>query len=169
MHNRPLYSVSNQSFLPIFKFSYNSNYFMLPSNKMQLTFIQRMIFSLKKGRRGINSHHIHLWMKLTSALVQSKLHWGLPGGPVVKNMPASAGEEGSIPSLGRSHTQQSNEAHAPQLLKPLCLKPVLCKTSHRSEKPMYRKEKQPLVVTTRESHAQQRRPNTPNKQTKIKF
>ena len=74
MHNRPLYSVSNQSFLPIFKFSYNSNNSMLPSNKMQLTFIQRMIFSLKKGRHGTNSHHIHLWMKLTSALVQSKLH-----------------------------------------------------------------------------------------------
>ena len=26
-----------------------------------------------------------------------------PGGPVVKNLPANAGEMGSIPSLGRFH------------------------------------------------------------------
>ena len=71
---RILELVASAFSLSIFKFSYNSNNFMLPSNKMQLTFIRRTIFSLKKGRHGTNSHHIHLWMKLTSALVQSKLH-----------------------------------------------------------------------------------------------
>ena len=30
---------------------------------------------------------------------------------------------GSIPGLGRSHMPQSNEAHAPQLLKPVSLEP----------------------------------------------
>ena len=39
---------------------------------------------------------------------------GFPGGSVVK-IPASAGDMGSIPGLGRSHVLQSNEAHAPQL------------------------------------------------------
>ena len=33
---------------------------------------------------------------------------GFPGGPVVKNLPASAGNTGSIPGPGRSHTQWGN-------------------------------------------------------------
>ena len=39
-----------------------------------------------------------------------------PGGTVVKNPPAHAGDTGSLPGLGRSHMPQSNKAHAPQLL-----------------------------------------------------
>ena len=31
-----------------------------------------------------------------------------PGGTVVKNPPANAGDTGSSPSLGRSHVPQSN-------------------------------------------------------------
>ena len=31
-----------------------------------------------------------------------------PGGTVVKNMPANAGDMGSIPGLGRSHMLRSN-------------------------------------------------------------
>ena len=34
--------------------------------------------------------------------------WGFPGGSVVKNPPANAGDTGSIPDLGRSHIPQSN-------------------------------------------------------------
>ena len=45
-----------------------------------------------------------------------------PGGSEVKNLPASAGDMGSIPSLGRSHMPRSN-------------KPVIHKRRHRSEKP----------------------------------
>ena len=33
---------------------------------------------------------------------------GFPGGRVVKNLPANAGDMGSIPGLGRSHMSQSN-------------------------------------------------------------
>ena len=43
---------------------------------------------------------------------------GFPGGTVVKNPPANAGDTGSSPGLGGSHMPQSNEAHAPQLLSP---------------------------------------------------
>jgi len=39
-----------------------------------------------------------------------------PGGPVVKNLPYSAGDTGSIPGLGRSHMQLS--PCTLQLLKP---------------------------------------------------
>ena len=41
-----------------------------------------------------------------------------PGGAVVKNPPASAGDTGSSPALGRSHMPRSNSAHEPQLLSP---------------------------------------------------
>ena len=33
---------------------------------------------------------------------------GFPGGTVVKNLPANAGDMGSSPGLGRSHMPQSN-------------------------------------------------------------
>ena len=34
--------------------------------------------------------------------------WDFPGGAVVKNPPANAGDMGSSPGLGRSHMSQSN-------------------------------------------------------------
>ena len=46
-----------------------------------------------------------------------RLWWrGFPGGVVVKNPPANAGDMGSSPDLRRSHMLQSNKARAPQLL-----------------------------------------------------
>ena len=39
-----------------------------------------------------------------------------PGGAVVKNPPANAGDTGSIPGPGRSHMPRSNWVLAPQLL-----------------------------------------------------
>ena len=41
---------------------------------------------------------------------------GFPGGTVVKNPPAKAGDTGSSPGLGRSHMPRSNKARVPQLL-----------------------------------------------------
>ena len=41
---------------------------------------------------------------------------GFPGGAVVRNPPASAGDVGSSPGPGRSHMPRSNWAHVPQLL-----------------------------------------------------
>ena len=38
-----------------------------------------------------------------------------PSGSMVRNLPADAGDAGSTPDLG-----DSNLAHAPQLLKPVC-------------------------------------------------
>ena len=38
---------------------------------------------------------------------------GFPGGSVVENPPANAGDRGSIPDQGRSHMPQSNQAHGP--------------------------------------------------------
>ena len=41
---------------------------------------------------------------------------GFPGGAVVENLPANAGDTGSGPGLGRSHMPWSNWACEPQLL-----------------------------------------------------
>ncbi|KAJ8787248.1 hypothetical protein J1605_005834 [Eschrichtius robustus] len=41
---------------------------------------------------------------------------GFPGGAVVENPPANAGDTGSSPGLGRSHMPRSNWAREPQLL-----------------------------------------------------
>ena len=41
---------------------------------------------------------------------------GFPGGAVVENVPANAGDTGSSPGLGGSHMLRSNWAHEPQLL-----------------------------------------------------
>ena len=75
---------------------------------------------------------------------------GFPGGTVVENPPANAGNTGSSPGPGRSHMPRSNSArapqllslcsraHEPQLLKPALLEPVLHnERSHRSEKPAH--------------------------------
>jgi len=37
-----------------------------------------------------------------------RFHWGFPGGSVMKNLPAIAGDIGSIPDPGRSHMLQSS-------------------------------------------------------------
>ena len=41
---------------------------------------------------------------------------GFPGGAVVENLPANAGDTGSSPGLGRSHMPRSNWAREPHLL-----------------------------------------------------
>ena len=45
---------------------------------------------------------------------------GFPGGAVVENPPANAGDTGSSPGLGRSRVLRSNWAREPQLLS-LCV------------------------------------------------
>ena len=51
---------------------------------------------------------IHLYIKIKLS--------GFPGGAVVGNLPANAGDMGSSPGLGRSHMPRSDWAREPQLL-----------------------------------------------------
>ena len=57
---------------------------------------------------------VYLYVKYYSALKRRKQ--GFPGGAVVENLPANAGDMGSSPGLGRSHMLQSSWAREPQLL-----------------------------------------------------
>ena len=66
----------------------------------------------------------------------------------VKNLPANAGNMGSIPGPERFHTPRNNRAHEPQLLKPRCLEPILCNKTSATLSPQLEK-----------AHALQRRPS----------
>ena len=48
-----------------------------------------------------------------NATVIKTVWWGFPGGAVVENLPANAGDTGSSPALGRSHMPQSSRATGP--------------------------------------------------------
>ncbi|KAJ8782369.1 hypothetical protein J1605_010077 [Eschrichtius robustus] len=56
---------------------------------------------------------LRIW-SLCSATREAAM--GFPGGAVVENLPASAGDTGSSPGLGRSHMPRSSWAREPQLL-----------------------------------------------------
>ena len=55
---------------------------------------------------------------------------GFPGGAVVKNPLANAGDMGSSPGPGRSHMSRSNEVCVPQLLS-LCATTTEARTPRR--------------------------------------
>ena len=73
-----------------------------------------------KEQMGVTSWHLRgreMWIECqTGQLPMRSIRtsaWGLPGGSVVENPPANAGDGGSIPDQGRPHMPQSNQAHGP--------------------------------------------------------
>ena len=124
---------------------------------------------LPLGREGSKGDWRHYFFKIK--------RWGFPGGAVVKNPPANAGDTGSIPGPGRSHMPRSNWARAPQLLslpsrtrepqllKPSGLEPMLRnKRSHRNEKPAHCNR----VAPTRRNQRKPARSNKDPMQPKVK-
>ena len=68
-------------------------------------------------------------------MIKINNHVNIPGGEAGKNLPASAGDTGSIPDPGRFHMPRSNYVPGPQLLS-LSLETLLHnKRSHHNEKP----------------------------------
>ena len=62
---------------------------------------------------------MHLYIYIYSLYYKYILKYefrGFPGGAVVENLPANAGDTGSSPGLGRSHMPRRNWAREPQLL-----------------------------------------------------
>ena len=59
-----------------------------------------------KNKPKIWPFHLKKWQKE----VKNKKKWGFPGGSVVKNPPANAGDTSSISDLRRSHMPQGNQA-----------------------------------------------------------
>ena len=77
--------------------------------------------------------------------------WDFPGGAVVKNPPANAGDMGLSAGPGRSHMPRSNYAHAPQLLslcsrarEPQLLSPRAATTEDRATRVHALQQEKPL-------------------------
>ena len=88
-------------------------------------------------------------------------YWGFPGGAVVENLPANAGDTGSSPGLGRFHVPQSSWACEPQLLSPrvwslfsVAREAVIVRGPHTAMK------SGPCLPQLEKALAQKRRPNT---------
>ena len=89
---------------------------------------------------------------------------GLPGGAVVENLPADAGDTGSSPGLGRSHMLWSNWAREPQLLSLRLWS--LCSATREAtivRGPRTAMKSGPCLPQLEKALAQKRRPNTANK------
>ena len=81
---------------------------------------------------------------------------GFPGGAVVENLPANAGDTGSSPGLGRSHMPWSNWAREPQLLslRSTTREAATVRGPHTAMK------SDPRLPQLEKALAQKRRPNT---------
>ena len=85
---------------------------------------------------------------------------GFPGGSLVKNPPASAGDKGSILDPGRSHMPQATKSECynywacalePRLLKPTCPRArTQNKRCHRNERPAHHNQRVAPLATTKE-------------------
>ena len=90
-----------------------------------------------------------------------KVTWGFPGGAVVENLPANAGDTGSSPGLGRSHMPQSDWACEPRLLSLRVWS--LCSAMREAATvrgPRITMRSGPRLPQLEKALAQKRRPNT---------
>ena len=86
---------------------------------------------------------------------------GFPGGAVVENLPANAGDTGSSPDLGRSHMPRSTWAREPQLLSLRVWS--LCSATREAaivRGPRTAMKSGPRLPQLEKALAQKRRPNT---------
>ena len=85
----------------------------------------------EKGAKAIQWKKDSLFNKYAGITENSHVkneYRGFPSGAVVENLPANAGDTGSISGPGRSHMPQSNYAREPQLLS-------LCATTTEAREP----------------------------------
>ena len=83
-------------------------------------------------------------------LLAEKMKEGVfPGGAVVENLPANAGDTGSSPGLGRSHMPWSNQVREPQLLSLRVWSLCSAMRGRDSERPAHRDEEWPPLSATK--------------------
>ena len=95
------------------------------------------------------------------AIIKKSTNRDFPGGTVVENLPANAGNTGSSPVLGRSHMPWSNWASEPQLLSLRVWS--LCSTTREAvivRGPCTVMKSGPHLPKLEKALAQKRRPNT---------
>ena len=97
----------------------------------------------------------------TENIIVNSVSVGFPGGAVVKNLPAKAGDTGSSPGLGRSHMPRSSWAREPQLLSLRVWS--LCSATREAaiaRGPRTAMKSGPHLPQLEKARAQQQRPNT---------
>ena len=84
----------------------------------------------------------------------------LPGGPVVKNPPANAGDMDLIPGLGRFHVPQGHWARERQVLKPEHLEPCSAPREARAMRSLHTTiDRSPCSGQLEKAWVQQQRPS----------
>ena len=94
-------------------------------------------------------------------LCQETIVLGFPGGAVVENLPANAGDTGSSPGLGKSYMPRNNWAREPQLLSLRVWS--LCSATREAaivRGPRTTMKSGPCLPQLEKALAQRRRPNT---------
>ena len=98
--------------------------------------------------------HFFLFFEVTASETIGGGEENIPGGPMVKNLPANAGDTGSIPG------QRTKISHAVGQLspcaattEPACLEPVLRKRSHCRKARALPPESSPCSPQLKESEA----------------
>ena len=105
--------------------------------------------------------HIFLFMFAKDWCMIKIYDQGFPGGAVVENLPANAGDTGSSPGLGRSHMPRSDWAREPQLLSLHVWS--LCSATREAaivRGPRIAMKSGPHLPQLERALAQKRRPNT---------
>ena len=99
------------------------------------------------------------FLKFKSNVIKN-LNRGFPGGAVVENLPANAGDTGLSPGLGGSHVPQSSWAREPQLLSLRIWS--LCSATREAAMrgPRTAMKSGPRLPQLEKALAQKRRPNT---------
>ena len=92
-----------------------------------------------------------IWKNIQRFNFFKKQDWGFPGGAVVENLPANAGDTGSSPALGGSHMPWGDWACEPQLLSLRVCSLCSATRGRDSERPAHRDEEWPPLAATRES------------------
>ena len=113
-------------------------------------------------------HRVHQAEFLTSEEYKEGRDRGFPGGAVVENLPANAGDTGSSPGLGRSHMPRSNWAREPQLLSLRVWS--LCSATREAATvrgPRTVMKSGPRSPQLEKALAQKRRPNTAKNKNKL--
>ena len=122
-----------------------------------------MCCNFRKCKYLIQTHLLKANDSGTSLVAQwLRIHLpGFPGGAAVESLPASAGDTGSNPGLGRSHMPWSNWAREPQLLSLRVWS--LCSTAREAAMvrgPCIAMKRGPRLPQLEKALAQKRRPNT---------
>ena len=131
------------------------------STRLLPTQSDQLIWESEETTQALESPWRRMHQMPEAVMCFRRISWGFPGGAVVENLPANAGDTGSSPGLGRSHMPRSNWAREPQLLSLRLWS--LCSATREAaivRGPRTAMKSGPRSPQLEKALAQKRRPNT---------